>query len=327
MMTQRIYAVLLAVGFAAGCRGMQEDATASAAEAIEPASNATDSPEIAGLLEGLVGGGPDRDAVEGFRCDSTPQVANVTVCDKQFPSEIHLDWTSCSLQPPAPPPGTDTSNLPPPPGGHGGPGGMFQGSSAGTVDVTMQVTLDPSTACGEGEKFQLSESTTFSVQRSGPMGRTMSASGTTTSIAELGAGGPETKTTQLDVTRSFDDGSHDGKSAHLTGTVTVSFDDSSGSMARTLNGTLQAEFSDDNAATIQITDLVRSAPWVCPWPTSGTVVRTDADGTAHTLVYGPACGQATLDGEDIAMHGPPGGGGCGGVPPPNGGSGGIPGGH
>ena len=158
------------------------------------------------------------------------------------------------------------------------------------------------------------------------MGRTMSASGTTTSIAELGAGGPETKTTQLDVTRSFDDGSNDGKSMHLTGTVTVSFGDSSGSLARTLNGTLQAELSDGNSATIQITDLVRSAPWVCPWPTSGTVTRTGADGTVHTLVYGPACGHATLDGSDITMHGPPGGGGCGGVPPPSGG-GGIPGGH
>jgi hypothetical protein len=321
-MMQRIYAVVLAVGFAAGCRGMQEDATASAAEAIEPASNATDSPEMAGLLMGLIGG-PDRDSVEGFRCDSTPQVTNVTVCDKQFPSEIHLDWTSCSLQPPAPPPGTDTSQLPPPPGG--GPGGMFQGTSAGTVDVTLQVTLDPSTTCGEGEKFQLSGSTTFSVQRSGPFGHTMSASGNTTSIAELSANGQETKTTQLDVTRSFDDGSGDGRSVHLTGTVTVSFDDSSGSIVRTLNGTLQAELSGGNAATIQITNLVRPAPWVCPWPTSGTVVRTDAGGTAHTLAYGPACGQATLDGEDITMRGPPGGGGCGGMQPPSGG-GSIPGG-
>jgi len=322
-MRQRIYAALLVVGFAAGCRGMQEDATASAAEAIEPASNATDSPEIAGLLDGVMG--PDRDAVEGFRCDSTPQITNVTVCDRQFPSEIHLDWTSCSLQPPAPPPGTDTSNLPPPPSG-GGPGGMFQGSSAGTVDVTLQVTLDPSTTCGAGEKFQLSESTTLSVQRTGPFGRTMFVSGNTSSIAELGAGGPETKTTQLDVTRSFEDGTGDGRSMHLTGTVTVSFDGSSGSTSRTLNGTLQAELSDGDSSTIQITDLVRSAPWVCPWPTSGTVVRTGADGTAHTLVYGPACGQATLDGADITMHGPPGGGGCGGMPPPST-SGGIPGGH
>lgn len=318
-MTQRIYVVLLAVGLVAGCRGLQEDATASAAEAIEPASNATDSPEMVGLMDGLIGG-PEMGAAEGFRCDSTPQVTNVTVCDKQFPSEIHLDWTSCSLQPPPPPPGTDTSSLPPPP-----PPRMFEGSSAGAVDVTLQVTLDPSTTCGEGEQFQLSESTTFSVQRTGPMGHTMSASGNTTSIAELGAGGPETKTTQLDVTRSFDDGSGDGRSVHLTGTVTVSFDGSSGSVTRTINGTLQAEFSDGHSATIQITNLVRSAPWVCPWPTSGTVVRTDADGTAHTLVYGPACGQATLDGEDITMHGPPGGGGCGGLPPPSGS--GLPGTH
>ena len=40
---------------------------------------------------------------------------------------------------------------------------------------------------------------------------------------------------------------------------------------------------------------------VCPWPTAGTLERVAADGTTHTLVYGPDCGSATLDGSVIQL--------------------------
>ncbi|HVE86899.1 MAG TPA: hypothetical protein VND93_28785 [Myxococcales bacterium] len=310
--------VVLLAGVVSGCGNRAEDATASVAEAVEPASSATDSPEIAGLLDGLLGG-PDRDTLEGFHCDASPDISSVTVCDKQFPSGIHLDWTACKLQLPPPPdgqaPATTTSGAfpfrPPPP----------DVTSAGNVDVSLSVTLDPSTTCGDGAKFQLQESTTFQVQRSGSDGRSMSASGTSTSTAELGASGPETKTTQLDVTRGFSDGSGEERSVHLAGSLTVAFDRSSGALVRTINGDLQATFSDENTSTVQLVDLVRPSPDVCRWPTSGSVIRTDADGTVHTLVYGPACGQATLDGQPITPHEGPGGGGgmCGGSQPPPGG--------
>jgi len=309
-------ALLLLVVSGCGLFG-GEDATAAVAEAIEPASNATDSPEMAGLLGGLgMIGAPGPDAVEGFRCDESPDVTNVTVCDKQFPSSIHLEWTGCSTAPPPPPDGAPTQGHRGPPGGPGGPG-MIDGTSTGSVDVNLQVALDPSTECGAGAVYQLQQSTTFEVQRSASNGFSASASGTSTSTATLGPDG-ETKTTQLDVTRSFSDGSDEGRSMHLTGETTSTFNASSGALVRTVNGNLQASLSDGNSFTIQIVDLVRPAPWVCRWPTSGSIIRTAADGTSHTLVYGPECGQATLDGEDITLNGPPGGGGCGGsgMPPP-----------
>lgn len=78
-----------------------------------------------------------------------------------------------------------------------------------------------------------------------------------------------------------------------------------------------------DGSTIQIVDLVRPPRQTCRWPTSGSVIRTDADGTVHTLTYGPACGQATLDGQDISLQRPPGGGGCGGMSPPTDGTGGT----
>lgn len=61
-------------------------------------------------------------------------------------------------------------------------------------------------------------------------------------------------------------------------------------------------------AGVAITGLVRVPPAECQYPIAGTVEHTLPDGTSHTLAFGPACGQATADGEpvDLATWQPPG---------------------
>lgn len=319
--------VTLTAALGAGCT-QSEDATAAAVEALEPASNSTDSAELAGLLRGDMIAS-DRDTAEGFRCDASPDITYTTVCDRSFPATVHLEWSGCTTGLRPPPPATDGGLPPPPPGSGPGPGGHhhrdghFEGTSSGSADLSYTVTLDPTTECGAGAQFLVQQVTTFQVQRSGRDGRSASASGTSSSNAVVGADGPLSKSTQMDVTRSFSDGSGTARTIHLTGGVDEAFDRSSGVLVRTLNGDLAAEYSDGAAGQIQLVNLVRPPRQTCRWPTSGSVIRTDADGTAHTLTYGPACGQATLDGQDISLQRPPGGGGCGGMAPPTGGTSGT----
>src|SRR5262249_13389413 len=109
------------------------------------------------------------------------------------------------------------------------------------------------------------------------------------------------ESTGIDVTRAVKDVS--GKTTrdvHLTGTIATAFDRSSGAPTRTLNGTLDAQFSDGAIGAITLANVVRRRG--CHFPLSGTATRTLSSGASHTLVFGPNCGGATLDGKSISLH-------------------------
>lgn len=348
-----------ALALTAACSGgtsTTDESTAAASQALDPASNASDAVATSGLMRGPEGFRPD--AIEGFRCDPNPVITTVAVCGKELPATVHLEWTDCAAPqgpegmgpppppmdggpqgmgppPPPPPPPFMDGGCPmgPPPAGagpHGGPGmgpqggpgggsgmGPRGGPSSGVVDI-VNTYQAPADCAGT---VTAKEVVTFQIDRTLPNGDLETAQGTTTSTTLVTPGvGPQSKSAVIDVTRTVHDAAGTVlHSVQLSGTHQVAF--SGGPPpSRTVNGTMTATFLDGTQGQVTLTDVVRPPRQVCPWPISGTLVRTAPDGTSHTLVYGPKCGDATLDGSAVQRpnHGPgpggPGGPGDGGQP-------------
>ncbi|MCP3099145.1 hypothetical protein LZ198_09720 [Myxococcus sp. K15C18031901] len=267
---------------------------------------------------------------EGQQCDDAPETATVEVCGQAYPSELHLSWSDCQARvrgrggcgwnrggPGAPPPpaaddaGTPTED-----------GGMV---SAGTVDVVTAIT--PEEACGEHAPLRFEQQSTHDITHTATDGQRARMTGNVSSTT-VRIPGAETlsRAATFDTTRTHLDA--EGAvldSLHLAGNLSEVFDPTATTPTRTSNGTLTATLADGSASTVTLTDIVRVPPSTCAWPVSGTEARTLADGTVHTLVFGPECGQATLDDEAITLPSRPMGprdGGFGGRPPGGGGQGG-----
>jgi hypothetical protein len=97
----------------------------------------------------------------------------------------------------------------------------------------------------------------------------------------------------------------DGGTATATGDLSVAL--SRADHRATIDGvvSIALPFGEAGAA---ITGVVRVPPTECRYPIAGSVEHTLPDGTSHILAFGPACGQATADGEpvDLATWRPPG---------------------
>ena len=315
----------LAASALSGCGALTtlESQTDSVAQALNTVATTANAPESAGLARGPKGFKPE--TAEGFRCDATPDITFVDVCGQQLPATVHLEWTDCAaperpghcmdggLGPPpqngAPPPLADGGT----PGrgrggghhGHGGPGGPGgrgggegHGPSSGTADIAYTYSMPDGCA---GAILQ-SQSATFDVSRTAPDGAVSRSVGTSTSEAQLVPDGrPLVKSMQLDVTRTVTDGSGAVlRSVHVVGTRTVTFSSDSPPTA-TANGSYAETFSDGTSSSTTEVDVVQPPRDVCAWPTSGTLTRTAPDGTSHVMVYGPACGSATLDGAVVDL--------------------------
>jgi hypothetical protein len=292
-----------------------ENATSTVSQAVEEASNASDAVEVSSLLRGLNALRPQ--AVEGFHCDSTPDITYVDICGKSLPATVHLEWTDCAApqrpggegrsggQPPRPPPGYtggtgggSAAGTPPvagaaEEGGGCGRGGPLNGPSSGTVDVayTYSAAEDCSGAITQAGAV------TFQISRTAQDGSIATVQGSTSSSAEIiGDAPPRQKQTTADVTRSVTDASGAVvRSVHLTGSMSVEFS-SDTPPTRTINGSYNEELNDGTTGTVTLAGIVRPPRSVCPWPTSGTLTRANSAGETHTLVFGPECGAATLDG-------------------------------
>lgn len=338
--SQWLGAIALVAGAltAGGCSAAStaEDTTAVVSQTVETASDSSDAVEVSSLIHGL--NGLHADAVEGFHCDSSPDITYVTVCGKSLPATVHLDWTNCSA--PARPaggkrgggaPGGGSGNTPPPPpqdgqggvGGYGGVGGAGGaggggapegapeggkmcggpnfGPSTGTVDITF-------TYSSEGDctaDVTQNQSVSFQISHTADDGSVSKEEGTTSSVATLVASGPpQQKQTQADVTRTHTDASGAVvSSVHLTGSMSTAFS-SDTPPTRTVNGSYTEVLLDGSQGTVTLTDVVRAPRNVCQWPTSGTLTRASSDGTTHTLVFGPDCGTATLDDAAVQLPNP-----------------------
>jgi hypothetical protein len=359
MRLKRNLSFVAALAFTAACSGTSttNDSTAAASQALDPAANSSDAVAASGLLRGPEGFRPD--AIEGFRCDPNPVITTVAVCGNELPATVHLEWTDCAAPQgpegrgpppplmdggpqgmgPPPPPFMDGGCPMGPPPGEGGPQGMGPppfldggrpprggpgqgprgGPSSGVVDIVNTYSA-PADCVGT---ITAQEVATFQIDRTLPNGDLETAQGTTTSATLVTPGvGPTSKSVVVDVTRTVKDSAGTVlHSVQLSGTHQVQF--SGGPPpTRTVNGTMTATFMDGTQGQVTLTDVVRPPREECPWPISGSLVRTAPDGTSHTLVYGPACGDATLDGSAVTMpnHGPGQGG------PAEGGQSGRPGG-
>lgn len=323
MQARRWVVGLAAAAMVTGCSASSEDTTSAVADALEQTSSSGDSTETAGALRG---GGLERalgkgfglggkDAIEGFHCDAEPDVTPITVCGRELPAAIHLEWTDCAAAHHGGKKGggaeamgakgdkgkagdaglpAGDSERPARPEGEDG-----MGPSSGTVDITAAY----STPEGCEGAIVVTQVVTFEVQRANADGEVFTVAGTASSLASLGASGPpQRKQASLDVTRSVADSAGAVlRSVHLTGQSEVAFS-SDTPPTRTVNESLQAEYSDGTVGRVTRTDVVIPPRDVCEWPLSGTLVRTKPDGTTSTLVYGPDCGAATLDGEVIELQ-------------------------
>jgi hypothetical protein len=299
-------------------------------QAVEAASDSSDAVEVSSLMRGM--NALRSEAVEGFHCDATPDITYVEVCGKSLPATVHLEWTDCAAagrpgggRRPGGGPGGDARPAPPMSGEttrggmpvSGGPmaegprgegqvcGGPRFGPSNGTVDVTYTYAAGEDCA---GAVTQ-SQSVSFLISRTAEDGAVSTEQGTTSSSAQLIAGSPPLqKSTQADVTRTHTDASGAVvSSVHLTGSMSVEFS-SDTPPVRTVNGSYAEVFNDGTEGTVTLENIVRAPRNVCRWPVSGTLSRATSDGQSHTLVFGPDCGTATLDGTVVQLpdHGRPG---------------------
>lgn len=343
--SQWLGVIALAAGtLTGGCSSSSnttEDKTSEVSQTVEAASDSSDAVEVSSLLRGMHELRPE--AVEGFHCDASPDITTVDVCGKSYPATVHLEWTDCAAPqrgehggpPPTdgsggtPPPPPDGFGGRPPPGGSGhgdgmrpprpdggeppggkdGDGGPRFGPSAGKVDIAY--TYSAAEDC-TGDVTQ-NQAVTFQISRTADDGSVATMEGTTNSSALLVSGAPpQQKATQADVTRSLTDATGTVvRSVHLTGATNVAFS-SDTPPTRTLSGSYTEAFQDGTQGTVTLDNIVRPPRNVCPWPTSGTLTRATSDGT-HTLVFGPDCGTATLDGTTVDLPqqrdgGPRGGG-------------------
>jgi hypothetical protein len=165
------------------------------------------------------------------------------------------------------------------------------------VDIAYAYTA-PADCAGAVKQDQ---TVTFQISRTGEDGSVSTVQGTTSSGAEIvGDAPPQQKTTQADVTRSRTDASGTVvSSVHLTGSMSVVFS-SDTPPTRTVNGSYTEALLDGTQGTVTLENIVRAPRNVCRWPTSGTLTRVTG-GETHTLVFGPDCGTATLDGTVVEL--------------------------
>ncbi|WP_223637732.1 hypothetical protein [Corallococcus sp. EGB] len=304
----------MTVGCGSSSQSSTTDATSDVSQAVEATSDSSDAVEVASLLHGLDKLRPQ--AIEGFHCDSTPDITTVVVCGKTLPATVHLEWTDCAA--PARPEGGRGGGQPPggghgqPPGGGGGqpppqegaggggrPDGKGPGGpTRGTVDIVN--AYEASEDC-TGAVTQ-NQTVTFEVSGTNSDGEVSTVKGTTASTAELVDGAPpRQKSTQADVTRTRT--AADGtvvQSVRLEGSLSVAFS-SDTPPVRTIDGAYTETSLDGSQGTVTLAGIVRPSRDVCPWPTSGTLTRTTADGTSHVITFGPECGDGALDGAELSL--------------------------
>lgn len=336
----KVHIVAAAALLATGCmqEDVTQDATVTAAAAITDAQSAEVPLEL--QLTQVNTRPPDvrRWIHEGLKCDTTPTQTTVDVCSQSYPAETHLDWSGCQLEGfsrdgrRGPPPASSGSTAP-----TGGAGATHSPvTSEGKVDVVSTTTA--LAECSDSVQLDSQQQATFDIKHTKEDGEITTISGTVTSSdSHTLASGPLSQSSTFDTTRTRIDASGNVvDSVHLTGTLQSSFSDSETARTHTSNGSLTMIQADGSSSTVTLTDVVRVPRETCDWPISGTISRSE-DGGGHVLVFGPECGQATLDGEAITLpsHGGPGGpcgGGQGGHGPgghggPGGGEGGMPGGR
>ncbi len=278
------------------------------------------------------------EAAMGLHCDPNATPERLSVCGEKVPGSAQATWSSCQLRPrPFGRDHRDNMHMPSPAWGSeantsldangmamNDPNATLQDAhgwhhrappvSQGTLTITASVTPDTNTVCDANTHIVANRKAVFSVRMGDANGPILVLSGTNSeTMTQTTAHAAPNGNITLNLNRTtMGAGGNVLNSTVIAGTVQVSVDpnatdanmlNANGTehtgphhpmMNRLLNGSLTV-----NGDTVVLTGVVHHAD--CMWPTAGTVQRTDAHGTSHTLVFGPTCASATLDGTAITL--------------------------
>ncbi len=248
----------------------------AAVAAVEAAGIAGD----AALLGDAAPGPMPMMGMGGPACDETPDVTIASSCGHDYPATVHLEWTQCP--------------------------GPVGGNSFGVVDLTQSVAIDPPD-CMTATTVTRTQSADFDVTRMSPDNGGVRLDGITSSTIVHSINTPVgTHSGTIDLTEQRLNGAGTAvRTVDTDGTFSVALDATVMPPTRTVDAQLAVVFVGENKSfNVTVTDVVRIPPTECPFPISGTVQVTTSNGgssATHVLVYGPDCGEATLDGQPFDL--------------------------
>jgi len=288
-MNTRTSSLTLALALAlapSACTPDAQDPSVTAAASLQR------SLEMDGVLDLLRPGGPvaGDHLPLGLACDASPELITASVCDHDLVHEAHFAWTDCVVD-------------------H--PGDRPDPTSSGSLDLTRDVVAEA--GCGA---VTITDAATFAVNLEFGGDRRAEMTGTLDAVStrDLGA---ETviRSVELTASRTMFIGDDAARNIDLAGTLDIVVTADDDGPVRTVDGTLSMTRADDEGAAIALHGVVHRPQSDCAWPTAGELVRSSPEGDSVTLVFGPACGEASLGGEPIdlttAERGPGGRGGRG----------------
>lgn len=229
------------------------------------------------------------------QCDSDPTVTTLDVCGHSIAGDASYQWSDCTTTPPA-----DASS------DHADASIL----SSGTMTLETVVTGD----CDLGSAL-IVRTMQIDVQADHGEGRTMQLNGGATATVTA----PQhVSTTQLDLQLAREM-SLDGSVRHtstLDGTLSVIPDPTEGTVSLSGSLTMTITSSEERGSMnplaphpetgatgeiqLELHEVVRDREGGCRWPTRGEMTQTQGE-TVHLLSFGPACGDALLDGEAIDL--------------------------
>lgn len=266
-----ISTLIAAATLASGCLGGAEEPTVGAASAVGQVADMAFVLDAIGPKGAVKQGGFGLPAA--LACDASPTIIEGSVCGHEGPVEAHFSWTDCAIEAPE----------------GRGPNGPVSGH--------LDVTRAAEDGCGA-----VAGSAALTVERTLPNGYRMTLEATVDSVSlhdGMDDAASFTRTASLSVQRTLRDGATVLRSMSLSGELTIDVSREGDAPSRTMNGALTASFGEGQAA-MTLHDVVRVAPETCFWPIQGTMTRA-AGGATHTLVFGPSCGEGTLDGEVVDL--------------------------
>lgn len=260
-----------------GCGRDDDDPTVTAAADLQRALEMDGALDLLGPGGAAVLQGGDKGLPAGLACDASPSVVTETVCGHDFAAEAHYAWQDCSVD---------------------APGDRPDPVSGGQLDLVRAVVGEPD--C-DG-LVSLAESAEFSVSVALPMGRRAEMQGTLTAASERDLeAGDFTRTATIAATRTLFADDEPVLTIALAGELTVDVAFADDGPVRTIDGALTLSSGDDGDATLTLEGVVHRPLSGCAWPTAGTLVRARTGEEAHTLVFGPDCGEASRDGEPVDL--------------------------
>lgn len=258
-----------------GCAREGADPTVAAAADLQRTLELDGALDLSGPGGGLA---PGARAPAALACDEAPEVVSASLCGHEYAAEARYAWADCAVELPGERPDVTTS---------------------GTFDVVRS-------ASGEGDcagPAELEESAVFEVEAALPRGRRAALSGAITarSRRDLEAGTFQRSATITATRAVYDEDGELVRAAAMEGALEVAVRASEEGPERVTEGTITLATGDEDEATISLVGVVHRPLAGCAWPTGGTLIRALPEGERHTLVFGPGCGEGTLDGEAVEL--------------------------